>query len=187
MDWCPLLLREHDQPLGEIMSLPEFATQQVVVPQSPQHWKQLGRPAELIAQRPGPAVGAFNLRNRVAPGCHQRTADRYPQRKFLIEILRLIGQRPDKLEPFAQVSDRFQVCRAPSSQLAGAAPIRDRPRRQARVGQMLRQHLRPGFASLRRPLLEHLGDPGVQALAWPPSARRVPLHADLVLVAQRGL
>ena len=67
--------------------------------------------------------------------------------------------------PFAQVGDRFQIGRASSGQLAGAAPIGNRPLRQARVGQMPSQHLRPGLGDVREPLFQHLGDPGMQLLA----------------------
>ena len=45
----PLLLCEHDQPLGEIKGLLELPTQTVAVPESAQHWKELGRSIELIA------------------------------------------------------------------------------------------------------------------------------------------
>ena len=75
----PLLLRERDQPLGEIMGPLELAPHEVAVPQSAQHRKQLGRSAELVAQRPGPAVGPFNLRSRIALGCDQRATDRHPE------------------------------------------------------------------------------------------------------------
>jgi hypothetical protein len=53
----------------------------------------------------------------------------------------------------------------PRSQLAGAAPVRDRPLHETRVRQMLGQHLRLGFANVRELLFERLGDPGVQLLA----------------------
>ena len=40
----------------------------VVIPQPPHDREQLHRSAKLIAQRPGPAVGPFNLRSRIALG-----------------------------------------------------------------------------------------------------------------------
>ena len=46
---CTLLLRKLNQPLGQLMGLLEFASQEVAVPQAAQDREQLGRPAELFA------------------------------------------------------------------------------------------------------------------------------------------
>jgi hypothetical protein len=45
----PLLVRERNQPLGEIKGPLELAPNEVAVPQSAQHRKQLGRSTELFA------------------------------------------------------------------------------------------------------------------------------------------
>ena len=162
----PLLLREHDQPLGQFIGSPKFAAHEVAVPQSPQR-PETARPIDR-AGRTAPRPGC-RLRSTsgaaIALGCDQRTTDRHAEGQLLVEVFRRVGQRLDQLEPFAQVSDRFHVGRAAGGQLAGAAPVGNRPRRQARLGQMLGQHFRLGLGDLGKPLLERLGDAGVQLLA----------------------
>ena len=51
MDSYLLRIRERDQPLAQLLCPPELTSQEMPMPQSPQHWKQLGRAAELVAQR----------------------------------------------------------------------------------------------------------------------------------------
>jgi hypothetical protein len=63
------------------------------------------------------------------------------------------------------VSNGFHVGTAASGQLACAAPVRNRPSRQARLGKMLRQHFRLSLTDVREFLFQRLGDAGVQLLA----------------------
>jgi hypothetical protein len=76
-----------------------------------------------------------------------------------------VGQRPDQLQPPAQVSDRFQVGRASSGQFTSPTPISDRPLPKARFREVPGQHFRLSFANIREALLDRPSDARVQLLA----------------------
>ena len=96
---------------------------------------------------------------------NQRATDCQTEGELFVEVLRGVRQRPDELQSSVQMDDGFQVGGASGGQLAGAAPVRDRPSRQARLGQMLRQHFRLSLTDVRELLFQRLGDAGVQLLA----------------------
>jgi hypothetical protein len=61
--------------------------------------------------------------------------------------------------------DGFHSSRALNGALASPLPVRVGLRTQARLGVVIRQHLRLSLASLGKALLQHLGNPLMVALA----------------------
>src|SRR2546425_12950098 len=87
-------------------------TNQIVHPQSEQHRQKLSGISELPAQLSRPSVDLSNFRGPVTLAGDERIAEGELQRKFLLVTFGRFRQGFEQLQPFREVTDRLDMCRA---------------------------------------------------------------------------
>ena len=92
--------------LTQLPSRLQLCPHKIKSPQSQQHREEL-RSLALPAQLPGPSIGFFHFRGRIAFGRHQGRGEGGLQQQLLLSALRGVRQGPEQLQGGGEVTDRF--------------------------------------------------------------------------------